>query len=323
MEQYSGVCVVAAIVLMVLLAQRVLKSPETAANADLKSEARTRLRNWHAALFAMPLTVVGLLQLLLLGTVLSLGFVAHSQTNSQTNSTTLYRNLEGALLLSAGVACLCVCLAFVSALARHLRDQGTSKNVTIGPVGQEVRATRFSISDALMLVPLIVPATVLAIASAGLQGRVFHFYGSPLSVVVLHCFAFLPLAYFVLVAGLGQFPVHSLQLAKNLRVGTQQYCVRVFARSLIKHSILAWFLVFCVSLNDSSLARYVGGDFQTFAISIANSQISELTPAHYRLIALLFVGTLCVFGALSAAVFASDKKKSQYLRKRLNAHRAA
>jgi len=288
-----GLGVVLAVLGLALLAQRTLRDSSVDRPAEWAGrEERVSLRRGHMLLMAVPVAITAVLQLMVIVAILSMGLWPNAPSGSAESNARLYEHLRDGLVLSGAVASFCVAAATLSVAAGHAREQlGKSQTRASAPAWRR----QLGLMQAVMLLPLVLPGTVVALAINSFQGKVLGRYGSVEAVFLAHSFCFIPLAFFVVNAGLVKFPTAVMKAAANLRVVGWRYWVFIVARSLWLNGLLAWLLVLCASLNEAILARYIGGDFESFAVAVANSQLSELTSTHYRVIAMLFVGTLVVF----------------------------
>lgn len=185
--------------------------------------------------------------------------------------------------LAAGASALVsVILALVSTIAQHVRE-----GVRIVGAG-----SRLGHSQIVLACPLLLPPLLGAVAAANLQSQVFRYHGSALSIIVVHTFAFGPLAYFILAGALRRLPEQSLAAAINLRVPFARYFHRVLIRTLLLPLIISSGAVFAFSLNDSIYSRYVGGFSRSLAVVIADRQVSALASQHYAAVAMHLLVTV-------------------------------
>lgn len=201
--------------------------------------------------------------------------------------------LLSALLLAVWIAIrvslLGTSLAALSILARHIKEG-------IDPRYDMRKATA---NDTILLIPLITPPFLGGIAAGAFQGRMMGLSGSDWSIVVLHTVVFGPLAYFVIMAGMKKLSSNSYRVSKNLGLNIRTYARNILwpaCRSTIVISIL---LVFTFSLNESVMARYVGGFSQPFGVLIANKQVAALDLQHYWVVSLIFILSLVALWAFS------------------------
>ncbi len=173
-------------------------------------------------------------------------------------------------------------LAAVSALACHLRE-----NAARIPGKQLIRT-----NEVLLLIPFIYPPLLLGIVAGAFQGQVLGYYGSAVSLAVANTIMFGPLAYFVIRAGLKQLPSNCYLAAKNLDVGFGTYVTSIFLRACRFTLPTGFLLIFAFSLNESLLARYIGGTARPLGLLIADKKMAALEPHHFAAMTLLFVLTL-------------------------------
>jgi ABC-type spermidine/putrescine transport system permease subunit II len=190
-------------------------------------------------------------------------------------------NLQQAIwttLWVASIAALAaVILALFSTIALHFRAEALRPN----------SARYFSALRQVSVLPLIMPPLLLGMALAALQGTFLHLEGSWISVAVVHTAIYSPLAYFILAACLRSMPPHSLTVAMNLAVPLPRFLRRVLWPILRGTLPIAAAVVFALSSNDSTVARFVGGFDRTVGVLIADQQLAGLRPEHFALIVIV------------------------------------
>jgi len=211
----------------------------------------------------------------------------------------------GGIIVAGFVGLTASVTATISAVQRHM--QGTSVG-TFNATGQSgivelLDGRPYAITDAILLLPLLMPPLLTGIAAASLQRDVFGVYGSSLSVIVAHTITFGPLSYFIIVGTLGRLPAALYQAAVNLRIAPLKYVVGVLLPVLAMPVLMGGLLCFSFSLNDHSLARYVGGTFLNAGTLIADKQVSGMEPKYVCAVALVMVTTLLCL--IAFAVMAS------------------